>query len=275
MKAHFQRALIVLLIGTLVSTQAHASWFSDLTGINIDPWHGQFQIGPPQPGRAFQQLPGEIQRLPQTIGNLFNPAGLAFAAAIRQAEGQASWGARAMPANVYQQLLAFYAPAFLQSVRYNTLDTGRISLDSAVLMLNNDVRALTVNDIIVFRNENEAQDAALWAHELTHVLQYRNMGIDKFANVYTTNAWILENQAYDVQNRVTLALTGGQQAAPQFAYFSINGAYYVGDGYGILYPVNPYNLQVIGPATGHIVFQNGQYLAVDGYGRTWYATRVR
>jgi hypothetical protein len=273
MKTHFQRVLVVLLTCTLFSVQAHASWFSDLTGVNIDPWHGQFQIGWPQPGRAIQQLPGEIQRLPQTIGNLFNPVGLAFAASIRQAEGQASWGARPIPANVYQQLQAYYAPEFLQSVRYNTFNTTRISLDSAVMALNNDVAAITVNNIVVFRNEYDAQDPVLWAHELTHVIQYRNMGIDTFANVYTTNAWILENQAIDVQDRTRLALTGGSQQ--QLAYFNVNGYYYVGDGNGILYPVNPNTLQVLGSASGHVVFQNGQYFAVDGYGRTWYAIRVR
>lgn len=53
MNRHLNRAIAVAMMGSLLSVQAHASWFSDLTGVNIDPWHGKFEIGPPQPGRAF------------------------------------------------------------------------------------------------------------------------------------------------------------------------------------------------------------------------------
>ena len=182
-----------------------------------------------------------------------------------------------MPAAVYQQLQAYYAPGFLQGVRYNTFDNARITLDSAVMMLNNDVVAITLNDIIVFRNENDAQNVVTWAHELTHVLQYRNMGIDTFANVYTTNAWILENQAIDMQNRVAQGLNGNAQPQQQqqFAYFNVTGQFLYGDANGNLYPANPYTGQVVGAANGRVFFQNGQYWAVDSFGRTWLATRVR
>lgn len=276
MKSYFQKALALSLMAILLAGEAHASWFSDLTGINIDPWHGQFQIGIPQPGRAIQQLPGEIQRLPQTLANLVNPAGLALAAAVRQGEAQASNGARPMPAALYQQLQGFYAPDFLQSVRYNTFDSARISLDSAVMMLNNDVAAITLNNVIVFRNEYDAQNPVTWAHELTHVLQYRNMGIDTFANVYTMHAWILENQAIDMQNRVAhWLMNGGQQGQQQFAYFNVTGQLLYADANGSLYPANPSNGQVMGAANGHVFFQNGQYWAVDSFGRTWLATRVQ
>jgi hypothetical protein len=276
MKTYFRRVLAVVMMSGLVSAQANASWFSDLTGINIDPWHGQFQIGIPQPGRAIQQLPGEIQRLPQNLANLVNPAGLALAAAVRQGEAQAGNGARPMPSNVYQQLQGYYAPAFLQSVRYNTLDSARISLDSAVMMLNNDVVAITLNNIIVFRNENDVQNVVTWSHELTHVLQYRNMGIDTFANVYTMHAWILENQAIDMQNRVAQWLmNGGPKGQQQLAYFYVTGQLLCADANGNLYPANPSSGQVMGPANGRVFFENGQYWAVDSFGRTWLAARVR
>ena len=280
MKTHFQRALAFVMIGALLSTQAHASWFSDLTGVNIDPWKGQFQIGTPQPGQAIQRLPDVIRRLPQDVANLANPAGLALAAAVRQGEAQASNGAQPIPPNVYQQLQGYFDPGFLQSVRYNTFDSGvGISLESAVMMLNNDVAAITLNDIIVFRNQNDAQNPVLWAHELTHVIQYRTMGIDTFANVYTTNAWILENQAIDNQNRFAQVLAqrgnGFNQGQQQFAYFNVSGQCLYGDQAGNLYPANPFTGQVIGPANGRVYFQNGQYFAVDAMGRTFLAIRTR
>lgn len=269
-----RRALVVVVVTALLSVPAQASWFSDLTGVNIDPWHGQFQIGIPQPGRAIQQLPDQIRQLPQSIGNLFNPAGLALAAAVRQAEGQAGFGARPIPASVYQGLLPFFAPGFLQSVHYNTFDRARITLDSAVLLFNNDIVAITLNDVVVFRNEDDAQNVVTWAHELTHVQQYRYMGIDTFANVYSTNAWILENQAIDQQSRVAQAIWGGQPIQ-QSAYFNVNGHYLYGDAAHNLFPANPLTGQVLGPANGRVFLQNGQYWAVDSLGVTWLAIRVR
>jgi hypothetical protein len=158
---------------------------------------------------------------------------------VRQAQAQASYGARPIPASVYQQLQGYLLPTFCRA--YNTFDNARISLDNAVMLLNHDVVAITLNDIIVFRNENEPENAYTWAHQLTHALQYRNMGIDAFANTYTTNAWVLENQAKDNAARFaqTLAAGQGQQVQQQFAYFNVTGQFLYGDAYGNLYPANP------------------------------------
>ncbi|MBI3476590.1 MAG: DUF4157 domain-containing protein [Acidobacteria bacterium] len=277
MKSQIQKTLTITMVGILLGLQAHASDLSDALGINIDPSAGKFEVGPPNPGPVIQRLPQIIQRLPQDIANLGNPAGLALAAAVRHAEAQASYGARPIPPAVYQQLQGYFAPNFLQGVRYNTFDNARISLDSAVMMLNNDVAAITLNNIVVFRNENEAQNAYTWAHELTHVLQYQNLGIDAFANMYTTNAWVLENQAKDNAARFGQVQAGaqGQQQQQQFAYFNVTGQFLYGDANGNLYPANPNNGQVVGPANGRVVFQNGQYWAIDSFGRTWLATRIR
>jgi Domain of unknown function (DUF4157) len=196
---------------------------------------------------------------------------------VRQAEAQASYGARPIPPSVYEQLQGYFAPGFLQSVRYNTFDNARISLDNAVMLINNDVFAITLNNIVVFRNENEAQNAYTWAHELTHVLQYRNLGIDTFANMYTTNAWVLENQAKDNAARFGQTLAAGQgqqQQQQQFAYFNVTGQFLYADANGNLYPANPYTGQVVGPANGRVFFQNGQYWAMDSSGQTWGATGV-
>jgi hypothetical protein len=98
------------------------------------------------------------------------------------------------------------------------------------------------------------------------------------ANMYTTNAWVLENQAKDNAARFGQMLAAGQgqqQQQQQFAYFNVTGQLLYGDANGNLYPANPANGQVIGPANGRVFFQNGQYWAVDSFGRTWLATRVQ
>lgn len=262
----------------MVGLRADASTVSDLTGCNIDIFAGKFDCpGRPDPVGVIQRLPQTIQNLPQDIANLGNPAGLAMAAAIRQAESQANYGARPIPAAVYQQLVGFFDPNFLQGVRYNTFDSTRITLDSAVMLFNNDIAAVTLNDVVVFRNEDDAQNAFLWAHELTHVLQYRNLGIDTFANMYTTNAWVLENQAKDVAARFAQmsAAAQGQAQQQQFAYFNVTGQFLCGDAYGNLYPADPNTGQVLGPANGRVFFQNGQYWAVDLRGLVWPAVRMR
>ena len=48
-----------------------------------------------------------------------------------------------------------------------------------------DVPAMTLGHVIVFKNRDEAlEDSALWAHEIKHVLQFDEWGIDGFAVRY-------------------------------------------------------------------------------------------
>ena len=264
--------LTTLVAGFSASSVCQASWLSDLTGVNIDVPAGKVQIGTPDPGGAIRRLPQTLQNLPQDIANLGNPAGLALAFAVRQAKAQAGFGARAMPADVYQQLSQFYRAEFLQSVTYNTFDSARITLDSAVMLLNNDVSAITLEDIIVFHNESEAHDPVLWAHELTHVQQYRNRGVDAFANMYTTNAWVLENEAKDRQNRIAQLLNSGGQSP--FGCYWVTGNFLCADQFGNLYPADPQSGNVLGPPNGKIFLQNGQWIAQDLRGLLFIASRV-
>jgi hypothetical protein len=251
------------------------SWASDFFGPNIDIFGGKFEVGTPQPVQAIGRLPQTIQGIPQDVANLVNPAGLALAAAVRNGKSQAAFGARPIPEYVSQRLQPYFPPDILQSVQYNTFDTARIVLDTAVMMLNNDVAAITLDDIVVFRSESVAQDPLLWAHELTHVLQYRARGIDTFANMYTTNAWVLENEAKDHAARIAQALSGLQASLQQFAYFNVNGLYLYGDALHKLYPADPTTGQVLGPPNGTVIFQNGQYFAIDSSGQAFPAIRVR
>jgi hypothetical protein len=67
--------------------------------------------------------------------------------------------------------------------------------------------AITLGDVIVFSDGGTAQnDLALWAHELTHVLQYENMGIETFAFEYLYDWQDLESQAESNSNAVMASL---------------------------------------------------------------------
>jgi hypothetical protein len=304
----FLSVSIASLILSMSIPQASASWLSDFLGVNIDIPAGKVQIGTPQPIPALQRLPGVISRLPQDIANLANPAGDALAFALRQAKAQASFGAQPIPPYIRQVLQPYFPPDILNSVRFNTFDRARIGLDSAVMMLNNDVAAITLEDITVFRNQADAQTAyLLWAHELTHVIQFRSRGIDTFANMYTTNSWVLENEAKDraawvYQQTTAAAYDFGPPAPPppvqatsnfnNFSYYNINNGLYAADAnsawvdpsgaiiMGLLYPCNPQTGVLIGPAVAVMTQQtmgpsNGRYIAFDSRGNAFFAIRLK
>lgn len=274
----------------LVSTQVEASWLSDLTGINIDVAAGRAQIGRPDPVGAFQRFPEVISRLPQDVANLANVPGSLLAVAVRNAKAQASNGARPIPPQI-RQILQPYVPAeILNSVRVN-INVGSLSLNSAVMMLNRDVEAITLEDVIVFDTDEHVQtDYITWAHELTHVRQYRDRGVETFANMYVTNSWVLENEAYSRAAWVAQQVRQQGQVGPPppspsplgFSYYGINGAFYIADGttwpgppglqiMGYLYPADPQTGRATGPWVAVMTLSTagpfaGQYVAYNQAG---------
>jgi hypothetical protein len=270
---------------SLSSTKVEGSWLSDVTGVNINIPAGSVQIGKPDPG-AISRLPEVISRLPQDLANVVNLPGSALAIAIRNAKAQASNGAVPIPPLIRQRLTPYVSQQILDSVRAN-INVRGLTLNAAVMMLNRDVEAITLEDIVVFdTNEHMQTDYVTWAHELTHVEQYRNRGVDTFANIYVTNSWVLENEAY---NRATLvAIQVGQQGqigqlvARKPSYYKMNGAFYIADGttwqgppdleiMGYLYPADPQTGNGTGRSVAFMTLStggpfSGQYVAYNQAG---------
>lgn len=115
-------------------------------------------------------------------------------------------GSEPIPLMIRAQLAAFYDDALLDAVRFRIGITDE--MDAATVMLQNpDVQAVTLVDVVVFRDAGAAaEDAALWAHELWHVQQYREWGTDGFAQRYTRDFQSVEGPAYEMQARVRRAL---------------------------------------------------------------------
>ncbi|WP_322978038.1 DUF4157 domain-containing protein [Pseudomonas sp. C11] len=115
-------------------------------------------------------------------------------------------GTEPIPLMIRAQLAAFYDEALLDSVRFRVGITDE--MDAATFMLQNpDVQAVTLVDVVVFRDAGAAaDDATLWAHELWHVQQYREWGTDGFAQRYTRDFQSVEGPAYAMQARVRRAL---------------------------------------------------------------------
>lgn len=201
-----QIGLLVLLIS---AAPVNASWLSDITGINIDVPAGRVTIGPPRPDR----IPMMLQNLPQDVSMFFlNPTGGALAFAIRNAKEQARYGCRPIPDQVRSELSRFFPADILGGVCYNLVSAQRITLDNLLLRHFEQRPAITLEDVIVFRDAAYASDSAMWAHELAHVLQYRRLGLEAFAHVYMFQFQQMENEASGMENFVRQNLsTSGRQ----------------------------------------------------------------
>ena len=188
---------IVLILDPSISL---ASWLSDITGINIDIPGQKFEIGTPNPAA----IPQMLQNLPRDAANFFlNPAGPPLAFAIRQAEANALRSAKPMPYNIRQQLAPFFPPVILDGALWTTSAESGVNVASQLEQANGNIGAITANSIIIFRGPSEAQNPVIWAHELVHITQYRNMGIEGFAAMYAGwGAQRIEGDAYAWQNHV-------------------------------------------------------------------------
>jgi hypothetical protein len=121
----------------------------------------------------------------------------------------ASAGSQPIPPHIREQLLRWYDPSVLDAARYKVSDNGQFNAATAMLQ-NPDVGAVTLIDIILFREAQSAeQDIALWAHELKHVQQYQEWGVDGFAQRYTQDFNAVEAPAYAIQAEVRRLLREG------------------------------------------------------------------
>jgi hypothetical protein len=58
------------------------------------------------------------------------------------------------------------------------------------------VPAVTLDDVIVFQERSAAlEDPKLWAHELKHVMQFAEWGVDGFALRYLNDYEAVEHEA--------------------------------------------------------------------------------
>ena len=134
---------------------------------------------------------------------IYQVAAPALALWLTQARAEAAnAGVQPIPPHIREQLLRWYAPGVLDAARYKVSDNGQFSAATAMLQ-NPDVGAVTLIDIILFRDAQTAeQDIALWAHELKHVQQYQEWGVEGFAQRYTQDFNAVEAPAYAIQAEV-------------------------------------------------------------------------
>lgn len=119
-------------------------------------------------------------------------------------------GVQPVPTSVYRGLLGYFPDALLRRTRFASGRSGNIALP-AMAFSYGDAAAMTLVDVVVFREATAAQsDLKLWAHELTHVLQYQRWGIDGFADRYVRDSKSVEREAYDNADRFVAWRAGGR-----------------------------------------------------------------
>ena len=97
------------------------------------------------------------------------------------------------PPQIVKQLTPYFPPLLLQPVRF-CVGWSRETGGAPFLMTG--ARAMTLDHIIVFRDEAVAIDPVIWAHELTHVEQYERWGISGFSDRYLRNRAEVEAEAW-------------------------------------------------------------------------------
>ncbi|MBV6821882.1 DUF4157 domain-containing protein [Pseudomonas sp. PD9R] len=138
---------------------------------------------------------------------LYQIAAPALALWLTQARAEAATtDIQPIPPHLREQLLRWYEPSVLDAARYKVSDNGQLNAATAILQ-NPDVGAVTLIDIILFRDAQTAeQNVALWAHELKHVQQYQEWGVEGFAQRYTQDFNAVEAPAYAIQAEVRRAV---------------------------------------------------------------------
>lgn len=123
-------------------------------------------------------------------------AGRLLASLIRAArESAISAGVKPVPPRIHRQLLGYFPDAILRKARHATGPAEAIGLPG-LAMTYGDIDAVALGEVILFRDEADAADnAKLWAHELTHVMQYERWGIDGFAVRYLEDSAAVEDEA--------------------------------------------------------------------------------
>jgi hypothetical protein len=112
-------------------------------------------------------------------------------------------GSQTIPSQIYQALRGYIDDDAMTRARFKIGDNGILNLAGLTIAYGDKIglggaRAVTLVDVIVFASQEDANNPALWAHEFTHVQQYRDWGVHDFAIRYAREPNSEEDSAYAV-----------------------------------------------------------------------------
>jgi len=106
-----------------------------------------------------------------------------LAAALQRSRDSLWTTGKPIPAEVKKGLIPFYPAEMLENVRYVIGDVSPSGV-AGFAIRNGNAAAVTLIDLVVFKDENFVGSLGLWAHELHHVQQYSEWGLSGFAANY-------------------------------------------------------------------------------------------
>jgi Domain of unknown function (DUF4157) len=105
-------------------------------------------------------------------------------------------GVEPIPTSIRAALAGYVPDAVLDRVRWR-VGASELSMPQNVIRFGH-VPAVTLDDVVIFQDRKAAlEDPKLWAHELKHVMQFAEWGIDDFARRYLSDYWAVENEAWE------------------------------------------------------------------------------
>jgi hypothetical protein len=142
-------------------------------------------------------VPDELYETSAQVG------GLLLEQWLINSRNQVVAAARPIPADIRRKLKQSIDAKVLDGARYKIDDGNGIDLANLNQyygdLVGSRVAAVTLIDVIVFRDEQTAADSAVWAHELFHVKQFREWGVHDFAMRYARDFHEVEDPAYAFQ----------------------------------------------------------------------------
>lgn len=106
-------------------------------------------------------------------------------------------GVEPIPASIRREVAGYVPADVLDAVRWCVACGGELSLQKGTLRLG-IAPAITLDHVIVFADRKDALgDPALWVHELKHVMQFREWGVDGFAARYVADYAAVERDAWE------------------------------------------------------------------------------
>lgn len=104
-------------------------------------------------------------------------------------------GVEAIPRGVREAFIEFVPLEILDGVRWR-VEGPEISLEQGLFSMSS-TSAITLGDVILFASLDDAADPKLWAHELYHVIQYKQWGVDGFVARYLADRAAVERDAWE------------------------------------------------------------------------------
>jgi hypothetical protein len=144
-------------------------------------------MGQAQPERAPQPLS------PLIVASL---APVLASWIVAERDAAKSQGVEPIPAAIRTALEGYVPKAVLDRVRWRE-GASELSLPQNMIRFGH-ASAVTLDDVIVFEERSAAlEDPKLWAHELEHVMQFEEWGVEGFATRYLSDHAAVELEAVE------------------------------------------------------------------------------